>query len=1332
MKTRPHCYRMLPARRAERLVTGLAALCLLITPFLTGRLPAQESGPRQGITFWLLDDNGNWKVPLPNWSIDDVTALLDQRKQSRNTTSAAIDLLNIDGEVIQTSPLVVNGEVTGQRALLNLEYKISLTLSGGSSLPVRIPLGMKEGVFRAGDGAGETNFTFEGPGRVLLDVDAENGGYAALIYPDQETAPEPDPAPSEEDASEQEPADRAIPDPAGGESAAASGESPSKPESSPSTQNYTVRLRLLFPVQQASGSEEHSLSLTPPAAIRSQARLTVPLPDVEIGTSEGLIADAPVNLDEKSSEIKVYGFNRGGAVTAIRWRPAKKNEASLPVTYQIEKAAIDLTPTGSSVDYDIRLPIRVFGGAQSPASRDLKIELPAGARVDMEKLHAAASDGSDIPDVVYREIPPTEMDPNPGVGVMIPGDVDALTLRLTASVPNTEKNTWECTGFHLEGALKETGEITVHLPDDENILPDLVPVAGLRDIPQTDTAEGAEKRARFRFYKGEFILKSVPIQRESHVIAQPEFQVLVGENELHLKTRVAYSVYGAPLREVRVKNHEWFIAKFDDESNIDAANIHDDPQSKEVKILPLKKPVEGDFVLKWESVCSVDDVRSQESPAGPSIEFGFPEIIADWAASPLAAIVPDDNIELIPHKGKNEDLTQAAARPLIELPRRQQQPFLYQVQKYQVQKQAQNEGDAAAPRPLFSARFLVHKEEVSVRSALSVRLDRTPAESVQTLEYNIKYKPVSSLDFRVPQELESLPDLEILLDGKAVSFEKRISTPEDQDSGLQSRLIRLPAPGRIGPVRLEIRTPLELHKIGTDLSNIINIPLAVPVPSSAEPNASGDGNRTEPGTSDADHYSVEAVGPLNWTLHVPETASLWEKTDDSQTSGTRLFRFRYLGRKADGENTPSFPSLFPLRIDVDSLQDGGGLTAEQIWAQTVMGTGSYYEAIRCRLSGNRRLFTLRLPEGARADQIAVAVDGVPIPVDYTPEERELRVPLPETVKSETAVVSLWYQIPRSEHKLEFPDLMEKTMIRRCLLQLVLPPKTVLRQTPQGWSSEYDEFNREESMGDFTAAMGEDALPPPKNANIYLLSSFSPPAETHLKMINRAALVMIGSGLILLLGSIYLYLPRLRHYELFPVLVLLAAAIVLFRPAVVFYYTQYCAFGFILILVILLIKTQTERRRAARPLNPPSALHGPVQPPQKSDIAQDAEKETHPSGTVPPETVSPEEKPAPGGDTPSATVSAGAGAAGQPDSPAKAETGVQIEYKQDIPAADEQASPADAEQVKGSEEDSAAQAEAEPETPPQAGTGSPGAASGAPEAGSTETKPVPEGSSTEDV
>ena len=1236
-----------PERRgAGRFPVWFVSVLLGTVIFSTTFLFSQEGEPREGVTFWLLDDEGNWKVPLPNWSVDDVAALLDESRRQRETTPFTIESLKMEGEA------------SDSQARLTIEYRIGLSLPSGSSDPIRVPLGMKEGVFRSEGDGGAANFTADGPGKVFLDVDRQTGGYAALIRPN--------PAPDPENAAE----NHAEPD--AGEDGETSDGGPAEPpvpeelSNAPSAaepaagaiQVYTVRLVLLFPVTQTPGSDEKVLFLTPPPAVESQAQIVVPLPDVEFSASEGAITGSPANIDEKSSRLNVYGFNRGGVSTAIRWRSAEKNEADLPTTYRVENAVINLNPTGGGIEYDVVLPIRINGGSRGASDRRFHVDLPEGAILDPQNAHVS-SGGTAVSNAHIQENK-ADNQPLPKVEVSIPGDIDSLVLHLTFFVPTGEENQWECTGFCLEEARKETGEIVVHLPDDGDNFPELVCDGGVREIDSPDAAEGGEKTARFRFFKTPFSLKSNPIPRKTRLIARPEYQVQVGESEIRLKARVSYSAYGAPLRSVRVNNMDWDFRGSDSESGIDDVGITTDTEG--VSTFPLKKQVEGDFVLSWELV------RSPNVGQG-LVEFKLPELSADWIDSPILTVVPDDNVELVPRSGGMKRLTLqlgAGGRSTIELPRREQTPLVYQVRR----KTAADEDP-----PVFSARLIVHNAgEVTVDSSLSVQLERGSAETIQTLVYHIKYVPVRSLDFIVPQKISSTTDRGVFLNGKEV-VPKRLSSGKDAEGGDVVRYeLPLADTGLIGDVRLEFHAGLDPPEIGSDQSEPLDIPLAVPSGSS--------------GTSRA-----EVTAPLEYSLYTSDEEpgggktegekpssekpdygrkngeNYWKKTSTIQKGNVRHFGF----------SNSSLPQWLHLRVVVDkNSQMVGGLIAKYIWAQTFLRKDSYYERIRFCLIGNRRDFSLRLPEQVDRGEIAVSIDGVPVEAFTLDEERVLTFSLPDKAKTESTVVSIWYKVSSGAHKLEFPGLMNNMMVRRCYMQLILPAGTILRQTPRGWNSEGDLFHRhpETELAEGIGMSLDEADKPPAGAEVYLLSSFDPPTSVHIHLINRSVFILLASGPILVFGALFTYISRRRHIlEVFAAIGV-ALLFLLFRPQVVAFYLLFAVPGIVLFLTVFLFHGYIQRRRTS--VSVPAAI-APSRPssvqrtPRLGSTAAKPETGSKSSAPSPSETGTKSSAPSPSETEP------------EPSAPSPSETG------------SESSAPSPSE----TEPESSAPLRAETETPPSA-------------------------------
>ena len=178
---------------------------------------SETLAPNQKPTFWLLDEKGSWRVPLPNWSLEDVERSIDARRQEAAVSPYSIQNIDAYGE-----------EKDG---VVRLTIEILANVSEGL---VRVPLGLREGVYipdaehegtRAASAGG---FDFEGADFAALDVDPETGDYVAII---QTTAPKPQNADSDAEKTA-DPGEPAANEPA--QSEPASPETPVEAETAPS------------------------------------------------------------------------------------------------------------------------------------------------------------------------------------------------------------------------------------------------------------------------------------------------------------------------------------------------------------------------------------------------------------------------------------------------------------------------------------------------------------------------------------------------------------------------------------------------------------------------------------------------------------------------------------------------------------------------------------------------------------------------------------------------------------------------------------------------------------------------------------------------------------------------------------------------------------------------------------------------------------------------------------------------------------------------------------------------------------------------------------------
>jgi len=133
-------------------------------------LRVEPSNSNERTTFWLLDEDGSWRVPLPNWTVDEVAQIMESREE--NTNAAPYSIRSVDAF----------GAVKDDLARLTIQIEITV-----NDDVVHVPLGLQEGVYiptpedEASGKALSGGFSYEGPGYCLLDVDPSTGGYVATI-----------------------------------------------------------------------------------------------------------------------------------------------------------------------------------------------------------------------------------------------------------------------------------------------------------------------------------------------------------------------------------------------------------------------------------------------------------------------------------------------------------------------------------------------------------------------------------------------------------------------------------------------------------------------------------------------------------------------------------------------------------------------------------------------------------------------------------------------------------------------------------------------------------------------------------------------------------------------------------------------------------------------------------------------------------------------------------------------------------------------------------------------------------------------------------------------
>lgn len=1140
---------------------------------------------REKPTFWLADENGAWRIPLPNWTLEEVMRTIDAGEERANETPYSIQ--NVD----------VVGSVVDGVARLRVDFAVQ---TFGDGL-VRVPLGLQEGVYipTAETGASDDGFSFDGPGVCALDVDPTTGAYVAIIRPTARPSRRaalrrsPTTAAFADDAQTpqnvQTPSNTQTPRNAESSESAAENEIAPVPIERddattvrPRPRQYALTLRLCFAVETL-GLDEYRLKATFPPSVHSQMTLATPPSDARLEVVKGAIKGAPeTTIDETASELKLHGLGRGGETTEIAWRKAESQPLASDVVYQVEDASIDVRLDARETVYEATLPIRSFGGETDVFS----IRLPARAAFDPNDVVATGANGAAFEIYGVRTLDETTgSDANERAGTENAADggagqtveirlaqkTTAATLELKARVPapsetpaNAAATPREISGFEVVGAQKQHGRVKISKAEglDFNVVPNF----GARSEVENGVAleEGEEL---YSFFSQPFSLDARPFVRRVVVNVKPEYQAVVGENDATLRAKFQYSIYGAKISEFRVRLRDWNFVDVAADGVVDVARVYPNETTGET-VFPLTTPTDG--VVEFELVAARELGKTEDD----AFEFSFPTPSGVWIEPATVVVVPVDAVELTPTLENCVDLTPKSIRslaPTLELPKTQQSPLAYQTRR-----RADKPDEAPT---LFAGRAKKQAQKIEIEAKTNVRVDERGAQRVeQTFVYRVEREPLDSIALTTPSKLLEpgrASNFKIFVDGKAVSPQNLLV--EKIDDKFSRRRVLLTDSPKIGACVVSLQYDGETLALEPGVTTKIEFNLTQP----------------EDETLLSNELTIRA--PLGVSLeYVENNERFWRLEESGTESDGRSTFARYASA------TREFLAAFGGSLDAkDNL---GAAIVDRAWLQTWVSGSTRVDRAAYRISGARDSLEIRLPDGVRQDRVAVSLDGVPFSNVADAQNGlfsnvgTLVVPIHESAREREFVLELSYVaegsgLEANRWRVQFPRFVDDSIwTRRSYWQILTPRDRHVVVDPSNWTPEYV-LRRDGFLGSFrrVASISQTELcdwigvperePIPLEVNSYLFGGFGQPESSRLMVADRALLVLLGSGAALAVGLGLLYFPFVRSRSALFALALTTTALVALRPYLAFLFLQTTVFGVLLTLGAALLAKFFGRKDA---------------------------------------------------------------------------------------------------------------------------------------------------------
>ena len=490
---------------------------------------------------------------------------------------------------------------------------------------------------------------------------------------------------------------------------------------------HIVTLKLLAPLVSVGGESQLKLAL--PRTPLSQLKLEVSTDRAVARVSEGSELLKPVALPGGKTLLTAL---RIGGDFELDWHASEGHIAVVPTVLEATGAMLARID-GHSVNTETKLTVRSFGGQFDR----FQLRLPPAA-----ELVGANQPGVQLVPVEGQELGGQLIEVK--LARKTAGPVE---LRLVTERPHNlarGDELLELAGFQVVGAVRQWGYLAVQVVGDWQVV--WGPRQNSRQVDELpESLRRDDLTAGFEYYVQPFSLTARVVPQKTRTSVESEYVALVGPHQVQLQAKCKYTVRGAKLRAVEIELPDWELDEIGPPGlfNVDAA------AQGEVgpRTIPLVQPTAGQFELTFRAHRTL-------SPGERTVSFELPRPQADTSSQALLAVLPADNVELLPDLESTIGLNSQSLKPAIKLPERQQDALFYR-----------SEGAAAR----FTAAINVHPQAISVDLLSAVQVDEQVVDVDQRFIYQIAYEPIDSLELRVPRALP-LESLTAALDGQRLTL----------------------------------------------------------------------------------------------------------------------------------------------------------------------------------------------------------------------------------------------------------------------------------------------------------------------------------------------------------------------------------------------------------------------------------------------------------------------------------------------------------------------------------------------------------------------------------
>jgi hypothetical protein len=377
-----------------------------------------------------------------------------------------------------------------------------------------------------------------------------------------------------------------------------------------------------------------------------------------------------------------------------------------------------------------------------------------------------------------------------------------------------------------------------------------------------------------------------------------------------------------------------------------------------------------------------------------------------------------------------------------------------------------------------------------------------------------------------------------------------------------AKRVVLPEP-RIGPIELVVRYWIEMEKLRPETSIVCTVPLVTPRQGELVENTV---------VVTAERGVVVGHQQGGWNV---------VNTDAPARQRGEVLRL------ASGEKR----SQLVLGVSLEDRDAMGSTVVRRAWIQTWLWPNVRQDRAVFCFVGDQKSVEIVVPAGVDLDRLNLTLNGRPADVEKTPQN-SLIVPLGAEASGQQQRIELGYQIlqPRGgpgRTSVELPRLGRDVWVQRMYWQLMLPTNEHVIVAPAGLVPEYRwgwtgtfwgriPLLDQRSLEEWAEAAPVD--PTSNGTSSYLFGSLGAVRQCEFRTASRPLIVLIASGVVLVLGLVWIYVPAAHH----PVTLLAASLLVLsaslLYPGPMLLLLEAAGLGVALILFAALLHRGVARRR----------------------------------------------------------------------------------------------------------------------------------------------------------